>query len=494
MRNQDKTFTDTYQQHHRLRCISLISSLIILLSMVACSPTTTTEVATSAVPQKFTELCATCHGKDLKGEIAQSLLDGSWQFGSRRNDIMRSIKFGHPHHGMPSWGMVLEDEEIDTLVSYLLKEEQRLGLTKAPIPDMIETQDYNVEVEIVAQGLEIPWSMAFTGLGDALITEREGRLRIYQGGQLLPDTVVGIPKVRIGGQGGLFDVKVDPKYDQNGWVYLAFSHAAGAPDTKGNIPGMTKIVRGKITDHTWSNEQVLFEAPLESYRTSGAHFGGRIVFDPEGFLFFSIGDRGAGDHAQDLSKPNGKIHRIHRDGSIPRSNPFYNRAGAMRSIYSYGHRNPQGLAVHPVTGQIWNTEHGPLGGDEVNLILPGRNYGWPVISYGINYNGEVITELTRKEGMEQPVFYWKPSIAACGLDFYSGDLFPKWNNQLLAGALKFEEMQMLDIEKDRVMYCQTLLKNAGRVRSITVGPDGAIYVLLNNPGSILKLSPEKPVM
>ncbi|MDH3651521.1 MAG: PQQ-dependent sugar dehydrogenase [Saprospiraceae bacterium] len=448
------------------------------------------KVVADDVPDAFTQLCAACHGGDLKGGIAQSLLDGSWQFGSRRNDIFRSIKFGHPHHGMPSWGLVLADEEIDTLVGYLLYEEERLGITKPPIPTTLETQDYPIDVEIFAKELETPWSIDFISSDRALITERSGRLRIWENGMLLADSVRGIPRVRQGGQGGLMDVAIDPDYDSNGWIYLAFSHGIAKQDAEERAPAMTSIARGRIIANTWRDQQILFEAPHDSYRTAGQHFGSRIVFDPEGHLYFSIGDRGASDHAQDLSKPNGKIHRIHTDGQIPRTNPFYGQEGVVTSIYSYGHRNPQGLAIHPQTGQVWSTEHGPLGGDELNLIQPGVNYGWPVISYGINYNGVPITDIFRKEGMEQPILYWKPSIAVCGLDFYSGDLFPEWNNRLLVGALKFEEVQLLDMEKDRVIYQQTILKNAGRVRDVTTGPDGAIYVVLNRPGVVLRLSPQ----
>jgi glucose/arabinose dehydrogenase len=406
---------------------------------------------------------------------------------------MRSVKFGHPHHGMPSWGAVLADAEIDTLVGYLLKEEARLGITKPPIPATLETQDYLVQVEVLGEGLETPWSIAFISAGKALVTEKSGRLRFLENGTLSADSVVGIPEVRSNGQGGLLDVATDPDYHNNGWIYLSFSHPIDKVEGEDQAPAMTSIVRGHIVDNTWKDQEILFEAPHDSYRTAGHHFGSRIVFDPQGHLYFSIGDRGAGDHAQDTGKPNGKIHRIKTDGQIPADNPFVKKAGALPSIYSYGHRNPQGLAIHPQTGEVWATEHGPLGGDELNLIRPGLNYGWPVISYGINYNGEIITEIDRKEGMEQPIYYWKPSIAVCGLDFYSGDLFPKWKNQLMVGALKFEELQLLDIEKDRVMYQQTLLKNAGRVRDVSTGPDGAIYVVLNSPDVVLRLSPKEAI-
>lgn len=440
-------------------------------------------------PSAFGEHCAACHGEDLKGDIAQSLLDGSWQFGPRDKDIFRVIKFGLPHHGMPSWSAALSDDQINELVDFLLSEEERLGVNKSTIPSTLETQDYQVDVVVFAEGLETPWSIDFLSADRALITERSGRLRVVEKGRLLPEAVAGIPEVIQYGQGGLLDVAVDPDYPNNGWVYLAYSHALPAEKTKERPPAMTRLVRGRINQLSWTDEQLLFEAKPETYRTAGQHFGCRIVFDPDGYLYFSIGDRGASDHAQDLSRPNGKIHRIYPDGRIPEDNPFFDRPGAVPSIYSYGHRNPQGLAIHPQTGRLWDTEHGPLGGDELNLITAGLNYGWPVITYGRNYNGTPITDIVRKAAMEQPNWYWKPSIAVCGLDFYDGDLFPKWQNQLLVGALKFEEVQLLNIEKERVIYRQTILKNAGRVRDVTTGPDGAIYVVLNRPGKVLQLTP-----
>lgn len=453
--------------------------------IISCQPDTQ-ETATD-IPNAFATHCASCHGSDLKGDIAQSLLDGSWQFGSRKNDIARSIKFGHPHHGMPSWGAVLPDEEIDTLASFLLAEEKRQGISKAELPATIETQDYVLSTSVYADGLDRPWGIAFTGDNDALITEKGGKVRIVRNGELVADTITGTPQVKDRGQGGLMDINVDPDYTSNGWVYLSYSHPLDPKEGEDGIPAMTKIVRGHIEGNTWTDEQVLFEANHDHYRTTSHHYGSRIVFDPKGHLYFSIGDRGDKDMAQDLSRPNGKVHRINRDGTVPSSNPFYGQQNLVQTIYSYGHRNPQGLAVHPTTGKVWDTEHGPLGGDELNLIKAGKNYGWPVISYGINYNGTIMTDLTAKEGMEQPNFYWKPSIAVCGLDFYAGDLFPKWQNKLLVGALKFEEVQLLDIVDDRVIYRQTILKNYGRVRDVTSGPDGAIYVVLNNPDRVIRL-------
>ena len=438
----------------------------------------------------YQELCSHCHGIRFQGGNAQSLVDGVWQFGSEKGHIARNIKNGITHLGMPAYGKTLTDKQINDLTQFLLDAESRAAPEKPPIPKMLQTLDYEIDVEIFAEGLDIPWSIAFIDPETALVTERPGRLRRIVNGKLLPKPVGNTPPVVAEGQGGMLAVAIDPDYRKNGWIYLAYSHGLETKPGEERAPAMTRVIRGRIKDNQWTDQEVLFEAPHESYRTARAHFGTRIVFDPAGRLYFSIGDRGSMTHAQDLSKPNGKVHRINRDGSIPADNPFAQQPGAIPSIFSYGNRNPQGISVHPETGQIWASEHGPLGGDELNLIEAGKNYGWPVISYGRNYNGSAITDIVRKEGMEQPIWYWKPSTAVCGMAFYQGDLFPKWNNKLLVGALKYEDVRVLDIEENRVMHEELILKNAGRVRDVACGPDGAIYVVLNSPGAILRLTPK----
>jgi glucose/arabinose dehydrogenase len=393
---------------------------------------------------------------------------------------------------MPGYEKTLTDQQIKSLVKYLRDAEKEAGAIKPPIPQSLQTLDYGIDVGIFAEGLEVPWSLAFPDAVTALVTERSGRLRIIENGQLNPKPIEGTPTVVAEGQGGLLAVAPDPDYGKKGnqWIYLAYSHGLKKKLGSKRPPAMTRVVRGRIIGHKWEEEQVVFEAPHDTYQTTRHHYGTRIVFDAEQNLYFSIGDRGTGDHAQDLSKPNGKIHRIRRDGSIPEDNPFRNTPGALPSIFSYGNRNPQGLSFHPDTGLLWSAEHGPLGGDEINLIRPGINYGWPVITYGRNYNGSIITDLVRKEGMQQPIWYWKPSTAVCGINFYHGSLFSKWNNKLLVGALKYEDVRVLDVENDRVMHEEVILKNAGRVRDVVCGPDGAIYVVLNNPGTILRLTPK----
>lgn len=441
----------------------------------------------------YQQNCAHCHGVKLQGGSAKSLVDGVWQFGNSTGDITQNIKLGITHLGMPAYEKTLSQQQIKDLADYVLDAEKRARAVESSLPKKLQTLNYEIKVEIFAAGLEIPWSLAFLNENFALVTERPGRLRVIENGQLRAKPVDKTPTVVAEGQGGLLAVAFDPDYHENGnqWIYLAFSHGIKKGIGFKRSPAMTKVVRGRLNGNTWVDEQIVFEAPHDTYRTARHHYGTRIVFDAQKNLYFSIGDRGSSEDAQDLSKPNGKLHRLRRDGSLPKDNPFVTGNNALPSIFSYGHRNPQGISVHPSTGVIWASEHGPLGGDELNLITAGKNYGWPAITYGKNYNGTLITDLVRQEGMEQPVWYWTPSTAVCGMAFYRGELFSKWNNKLLVGALKYEDVRVLDIEKNRVMHEEVILKNAGRVRDVVCGPDGAIYVVLNSPGTILRLTPKK---
>lgn len=438
----------------------------------------------------YQQNCAQCHGTDLSGGNATSLVDEIWQFGAEDGYVFRNIKFGIAHLGMPSYEKTLKDNEIREVVEYIRESTKKAGTSKPPIVKELETLDYDINVEKFAEGLEVPWAIDFIDASTALITERPGRLRVVKKGKLQTEPVMNIPKVLNEGQGGLLDVAVDPDYDKNGWIYLAYSHVLESGYEGNRAPAMTRLERGKIINNAWIENEIIFEAPHEMYRTTRHHYGCRIVFDPWGYLYFAIGERGTDEHAQDITRPNGKVHRIQKDGTIPDSNPFMDQEEAMKSLYSLGNRNIQGMAIHPETGKLWATEHGPMGGDELNLIEAGKNYGWPVITYGLNYNGTVITELTHKAGFEQPILYWKPSTAVCGLDFYSGDLFKKWKNKLLVGALKYEDVRLLNIEGNRVMHQEVILKGQGRVRDISTGPDGAIYVVLNKPGTVLRLTPK----
>ncbi len=361
----------------------------------------------------------------------------------------------------------------------------RLVRQETVYDDVHESEEHAFQVERFAEGLETPWGMAFLPDGRMLVTEKEGRLRYVDTDGSLSDPIDGVPAVRDAGQGGLLDVQLHPNFAANGLIYLTFTD----PKADGDDAGFTALLRARLDGMRLAEPTVLFRAPQDLYTSRGVHFGSRIVFDDDGFVYFSIGDRGQRDRAQDLTVPNGKIHRLHDDGRIPADNPFVDEPDAVASIWSYGHRNPQGLAIHPVTGDLWETEHGPRGGDELNHIRKGLNYGWPVITYGINYNGTIITELTEKEGMEQPILHWTPSIAVCGIDFYTGDRFPNWKNNLFVSSLKFQEVRRLVIDGMRVTHQEVLFNAGGRVRDIQTGPDGYLYLALENPGRIVRLVP-----
>ncbi|MEN8201842.1 MAG: PQQ-dependent sugar dehydrogenase [Bacteroidota bacterium] len=440
----------------------------------------------SGAAQIYANSCASCHGVDMQGGNAQSLIDGVWQFGDGSGYVSRNIKFGIPHLGMPSFEKTLSEEEIDVLVDFLYEEESGANIVKPDFPEQLESLEYTIKTEVWVDKLDIPWAIVFLNRDTALLTEKPGALRVIVKGELLENAVKGTPAVLNEGQGGLMDVNVDREYMKNGWIYLSYSHEIEQRQGDDRPPAMTRIVRGRIRDMLWVDEQVIYEAPQETYRTTRHHYGNRIVFDKKGYLYFSIGDRGAQDQAQDPGRPNGKIHRIYPDGTVPGDNPF--KEPGLGTLYTLGNRNPQGISVHPETDEIWAAEHGPLGGDELNLIKAGTNYGWPVITYGSNYDGTPVSEFTRKEGYAQPAIYWKPSIAVCGIEFYQGDAFAKWQNKLLVGALKYEEVSLLDMEADRVMHQEVIMKNFGRVRDIGLDPDGNVYVVVNTPDRVIRLS------
>lgn len=338
---------------------------------------------------------------------------------------------------------------------------------------VIKSERLTFKIEVIARKVETPWGLAFLPDGRLLVTERPGRLRTVENGKLLPDPVSGTPAVWERQDGGLFDVEVHPKYGQNGWIYLSYSEP-GPNDTS-----MTAIVRGRIKDNKWVDQQFLFHAPPALYTASNIHYGSRFIFDSQGHLFYSIGDRGNIDDAQDLSKPAGKVHRINDDGSIPKDNPFANRSGALPSIWTYGHRNPQGLAFDPATGKMWESEHGPRGGDELNLLEPGRNYGWGVITHGVQ---DGITK-TAQDGMEQPVVHWTPAIGPSSIVFYTGERYGGWKNNLFVSGLAGQQLRRLEIAGDKVTHQELVFTQSGRVRDLVIGPDGYFYIALQFPGA-----------
>jgi glucose/arabinose dehydrogenase len=344
----------------------------------------------------------------------------------------------------------------------------------------------------VASGFVNPWSIAFLPSGDMLVTERPGRLRIVRGGKLLPTPVAGVPEVVVRGQGGLLDVALHPNFAQNGFVYLTYSKPVGSG------AATTALYRAKFSNDALVEGKDLFVA-----ETKGApgHFGSRITFDKSGHVFISVGDRQvapegdlANHPAQQLSNHHGKIIRLMDDGRVPADNPFVSTAGAKPEIWSYGHRNPQGLTIHPVTGDLWEIEHGPQGGDELNFVEPGKNYGWPVVGFGVNYGpGKAIHSATMMKGMENAKNVWVPSIATSGLLVYTGTKFPEWKGSVFVGGLAGQRLVRLTLDGQKAEVADNLVKNQGRVRDVRQGPDGFIYLAIDDqqgkPTSVVRLEP-----
>ena len=471
----------------------------LLLLLIALTAQKTLHAQDKAVLNKegalaYQNYCAGCHGKQLEGAAAPALVVKELKHGADRKSINNSIHNGIPGTEMMKWSGVISDKQIDALTDYILAVRQAPELAKAKNekPLSINSKEYKLKIEqLITKGIERPWGITFVDSKRALITGNKGELRWMIDGKLDTQKVAGIPKSYASDQvGGMLDVISDPDYAKNGWVYLAFS-ANPINSSDKRTAGMTKIVRGKVKEHYWVEEQVLFQVNDSLLVTGGSRWGCRFMFDKQGYLYFTIGDMDRAKDAQILSRPAGKVYRINKDGSIPKDNPFYSRPGALKAIYSFGNRNVQGIAQHPVTKLIYATEHGPQGGDELNIIKKGANYGWPIITYGIDYNGSKVSDLTEKEGMEQPITYWTPSIAVSAIAFTGGKIFPKWENNLLVGALKFEELRRLVIIGDQVKEQEILLKGYGRVRDVCMGPDGALYVLTNSPDAILRITPQR---
>ncbi|MEO8137535.1 MAG: PQQ-dependent sugar dehydrogenase [Betaproteobacteria bacterium] len=351
---------------------------------------------------------------------------------------------------------------------------------------IIATDDYKVRVVTIASGLDTPWGMAFMDGGRMLVTEKAGRLRVIEGGKLLPQPVAGLPPVRVQGQGGLLDVSLHPDFARNQFIY--WSYAGGSNSSEVG----TEVARGRLSGdaaagYKLENVEVIFRQQPKA--SGGVHFGSRLVWDRTGNLFVTMGERGQMQEAQNLGKHLGKIVRLTDRGQVPADNPFANKPGVLPEIFSYGHRNVQGAALHPVTGELWAHEHGPQGGDEVNIIRAGRNYGWPVITYGANYGtGTKIGEGTEKAGMEQPLWKWVPSIAPSGMAFYTGDKFPKWKGSLFAGALAGQLIVRLTLDGNTIVR-EERIKGTGRTRDVRAGPDGFLYVLSEAEGALLRFEP-----
>lgn len=361
-----------------------------------------------------------------------------------------------------------------------------LALQTLAAQDVVTSSVHRFRVENVAEGLDHPWGVEKLPDGSFLITERSGRLLHVSADGAKKTPVSGVPPVFAQGQGGLLDVTLHPDYADNGWIYLAFSKPIGSG-------ALTSVVRAKLDGDRLADLEAVFDPPAEEATARNHHFGSRIVFDGRGFMFFSLGDRGGpttpDNLAQSLGSVTGKIHRLHDDGRVPEDNPFVGTPNAAPSVWAYGVRNPQGLVYDTAAGRLWETEHGPRGGDELNIILKGANYGWPLASHGINYDGSKITDKTSLPGAEDPVVQWTPVIAASGLELYKGTKFPRWRGNLFAGGLAGQKLVRLQLNGTAVTRQEDLLENTGRIRDVRAFDDGFLYVLYDEPGRLVRLVP-----
>ena len=433
-------------------------------------------------PPTYKQYCSSCHGPEGRDFVRRT-----WKLGSTEADVSRVISEGYELLGMPAYGEVLDDEAVAELTAYVLERAATERSFKPETPAVTMTDDLTVRANVLVDGLETPWGMDFLNDTTLLITEREGRIWHCEAGRMT--AVTGGPNdIHVRGQGGLLDVMhwEDPERGTE-WVYLTYSK-----DEPGNDKNSaTALVRAE-----WRAEEKAL-GPLEElfvalpYEGTHHHYGSRIGIGGDGKLYLTCGERGKRDvHPQTLTTSPGKVHRFNMDGSVPNDNPYLGQDGAVPSIWSWGHRNPQGMFVHPQTGQVWTHEHGPKGGDEINVVQSGRNYGWPVITFGKNYTGTIITRDTAMAGMEQPLHYWLPSIGACGFEAIHGGPWPEaWQGDLLAGSLSFEYLERLHLEDGRVARRDRLLEGVGRVRDIARNPSGDVFVAVEGAGKIFHLVP-----
>ena len=371
-----------------------------------------------------------------------------------------------------------QQQEEATVQEPVENESQETPIASESVP-IDESTGYTHEV--VVPELQIPWGMAFLPDGSMLITEKSGELIHFSNGK--KEQVQGVPEVYVRGQGGLLDVVLHPEYESNGWIYLTYASSEGEGDGGHTALARTKLENGKLVD-----TEVLYKASPNT--TAGQHFGSRIAFDDEGYLYFSIGERGnEHENPQDITRDGGKVYRLNDDGSVPGDNPFAGEEEGIDAIYSYGHRNPQGMIVNPETGEVWVHEHGPMGGDEINVVKKGANYGWPEVTYGIDYDGSTISDETTGPEYEAPIFYWVPSIAPSGMLYVTSDKYPELKGDLLVGSLKFQYVEHLELEGRKVVARHKMLEGIGRIRDIRQGPDGFIYISAEGLG-IVKLLPK----
>ena len=442
------------------------------------------ELTLDDIAELYRSNCGGCHGQRF-----ESFVERDWVYGSSSEEVYTSIRDGYVENAMPSYQEALTEEELRAVADFILTEIE--GMTQemllAQNPDLsgvIESEDMSFRVETLTDQIEgVPWGLAQLPNGDLIVTQRTGGLYLLSADNSL-QSIGGSPSVRSSGQGGLLDVAIHPDYSENQFVYLSYSKF----DPESNSRSTTAVARGTLNGNSLTNVEDIFVAL--PYQSATHHYGSRLQFDGDGYLYITVGDRGSRDvYHQALDNQIGKVHRVHDDGSIPSDNPFANQNG-VETVYTFGNRNPQGLCLHPVSGDIWEGEHGPQGGDEINTMGHGNNYGWPLITYGINYNGTPITDITEMDGMEQPIHYWVPSIAPAGMDFVSSENYNGWSHDLFVGSLKFTYLHRLKMNGDQVVGEEELLQGIGRVRDVEMGLDGYLYIAVESPGRVIRLIPE----
>jgi glucose/arabinose dehydrogenase len=496
----------------RRRITLLVVTPVVLVACVAIY-LVAARLLRDPIAPLYAQNCTVCHGENLEGAAQGTPLVGRPLVrGDSVDDIARNISEGFAATGMPAWSKTLDENQIRGLAILISEKRAALGRTefKTDLPlvipeGVVASERHAFRIESVASGLHpLPFSIAPLPDGRILLTEKVRGLSLISPDGKQSPLIEGTPPVHddgfellslVYGRGWMLDVALHPEYEKNGWIYLHFGDRCRECDTS-----MNKLIRGRIAGGRWIDEEVIWSAAPETYTTmSDMTAGGRITFDGNGHVFLSVGIKGASDHdgVQDLSLPYGKIHRVHDDGRIPADNPFVNTAGALPSIWSYGHRSPQGLEFDRRTGRLWSTEMGPRGGDEFNLLRPGKNYGWPLTSKGVNYDGTPVAwgkELGITFDLaeiEQPVVDLTPAPAVSSFALYRGDAFPGWQNDAVVGTLKATELYRFVIEGERVVHRETLLRGLARIRDVEVGPDGTVYLLLEHAtgGRIVRLVP-----
>jgi glucose/arabinose dehydrogenase len=463
-------------------------------------------LAETRAQEIFTGTCASCHSNNLTGGRGPSLLTQEFLNTHSDEQIVHTVTEGIPNSPMPAFKTMFTASEISQIPAFLrirggMLKGRPPSVTPDPNGKVIKSQKQTFKIETVARGLDQPWGLAFLPDGRMIFTERAGRLRFLDKNGKMSAPVKGTPRVFVRQDGGMFDIAINPDFVHNGWYYLSYSSVpvgyVPAPDSDKapNLapPTMTVLVRGHINKkNEWVDEQTLFHAPDEMYTTTSDHYGTRFLFDGKGHMFWSIGERHDMQMSQNLASPLGKIHRMNEDGSIPADNPFVHTPGADPSIWTYGNRNSEGLAFDPVTGLLWETENGPVGGDEINILEPGKNYGWGVVSMGL----EPGINRQYALGMTPPIAWYNPAVAPSGTIFYTGDRYPGWKNNMFIATMTGQKFLRVEIKDRTVVAQEAVFEGFGRVRASAIGPDGLLYVLLQNRngdstgGSIVRLVPQ----